>query len=103
MQRKKNPSAHEAFTVIKPCVLKAVGQSYYDKVRRRVHACICLQFTHGIYIYNAGHRFVTSYVAKFCFHTHPYKCWVIAVFISLVLDLKDLLQAIYIRCTLIRV
>jgi len=73
MQREKKPPAHEAFPVIKPFVLKAVGQSYYDKVRRRAHGCICVEFTQGMYIYNVDHRFVTSQVAKFCFDTHPCK------------------------------
>jgi hypothetical protein len=41
----KNPPAHEAFAVIKPCVLKAVGQWYYDIVRRTLYACICVQST----------------------------------------------------------
>jgi hypothetical protein len=45
----KNPSAHEAFAVIKPCVLKAVGQSCYNIVIRTVHACICVQPTQGMY------------------------------------------------------
>ena len=56
----KNPSAHEAFAVIKPCVMKAVGQSYYDIVRRTVHACFCVQSTQGMYKVNVGQRFATS-------------------------------------------
>ena len=56
----KNPSAHVAYAVIKPCVLKAVGQSYYDILRRTVHACICVQSTQGMYKYNVGQRFATS-------------------------------------------
>ena len=57
MQRKKNPFVHEAFAVIKPRVLKAVGKSYYDIVRRKVHACICVQSTQGTHKYNGGQRF----------------------------------------------
>jgi len=47
----KNSSAHEAFAVIKPCVLKAVGQSYYNTVIRTVPVCICVQPAQGMYKY----------------------------------------------------
>jgi hypothetical protein len=60
MQRKKISSAHEAFAVIKTCVLKAVGKSYHDIVNRTAHDCICVQSKQGIYKYNVGQRCATS-------------------------------------------